>query len=70
MVVYSYIPSIQKMKHEFKANLSQAANSKSACEMKDMNEESKKKKGKEKKEEENKILSKVFKNKNLLSFMR
>lgn len=69
MVVYSYIPSIQKMKHEFKANLSQAANSKSACEIKDMNEESKKK-GKEKKEEENKILSKVFKNKNLLSFMR
>lgn len=69
MVVYSCIPSIQRLKHEFKANLSQAANSKSACEMKDMNEESKKK-GKEKKEEENKILSKVFKNKNLLSFMR
>lgn len=43
MGVYSCIPSIQRLKHEFKANLNQAANSKSACEMKDMNEESKKK---------------------------
>lgn len=69
MGVYSCIPSIQRLKHEFNANLNQAANSKSACEMKDMNEESKKKR-EEKKEEENKILSKVFKNKNLLSFIR
>lgn len=45
MGVYSCIPSIQRLKHEFKANLNQAANSKSACEMKDMNKESKKKNG-------------------------
>lgn len=69
LVLHSYIPSIQRLRHEFKTKLSEAVNSEPACEMKERDEGSKKER-KANREKENKILGKVFINKNLLLFIR